>query len=93
MDSDGFDGSVTPVTVLTLYMKPGCHLCEELRAALDAMQPDLGARIEEIDITRDAALFERYRHDIPVLLRDGVEIGRGRIEPATVRDLCAGPRS
>jgi glutaredoxin len=64
---------------LTLYSKPGCHLCDEVRAALDELQADHGFAIEEIDITRDSALFEQYRYDIPVLWRDGREVARGRI--------------
>jgi glutaredoxin len=64
---------------LTLYSKPGCHLCEEARALLDELQPEFGFLIEEIDIARDPALFARYRHDIPVLLRNGREIARGRM--------------
>jgi glutaredoxin len=64
---------------LTLYSKPECHLCEELRARLDELQPAIGFTLEEIDITRDAPLYARYRFEIPVLLRDGKEIARGRI--------------
>jgi glutaredoxin len=64
---------------LTLYSKPGCHLCEEARALLDELQPRYGFAIEEIDIASDSALYARYRYDIPVLLRDGTEIARGRI--------------
>jgi len=71
---------------LVLYSKPGCHLCEELRAELEDLRPELGYKIDEIDITQDAALFERYRYDIPVLLMDGVEVGRGRIDPEVVRE-------
>jgi glutaredoxin len=67
-----------PVT-LTLYSKPGCHLCEELRSRLDDLQAHTGFALEEIDITSDPELFARYRYDIPVLLQDGKEIGRGRI--------------
>ncbi len=70
---------------LLLYSKPGCHLCEELRAELDHLQPELGYTIDEIDITQDAALFERYRYEIPVLLMDGEEVGRGQIDPVIVR--------
>ena len=70
---------MTPRGPLTLYSKPGCHLCEELRALLDELQPDLSLSIEEIDITGDEALFARYRYEIPVLVREGVEIARGRI--------------
>jgi hypothetical protein len=54
-------------------------LCEDVRALLDDLQPDYGFALEEIDITRDATLFARYRYEIPVLLRDGDEIARGRI--------------
>ena len=71
---------------LTLYSKPGCHLCEEVRRVLDEVQPTYGFAVEEVDITADADLFRRYRSEIPVLLRDGHEIARGRI---TERDLVA----
>ena len=64
---------------LTLYSKPGCHLCEEVRALLDELQPEYQFEVEEIDITSDQDLFARYRYDIPVLLRDGSEIARGRV--------------
>ncbi len=71
---------------LTLYTKPGCHLCEELAALLDALQPDYGFVLEEIDITLDPDLTARYRHDIPVLHGDGEEIARGRV---SARDLVS----
>jgi glutaredoxin len=82
---------MTTSVVLLLYGKPDCHLCEELRAELDEMQPELGFTIEEIDITRDEALFERYRYEIPVLLMNGEEIGRGRIDPDVVRRRIGPP--
>ena len=71
---------------LTLYSKPGCHLCQEVRTLLDELQPEYNFRIGEIDITRDADLFARYRYEIPVLLKDREEIARGRI---TDRELLA----
>ena len=67
---------------LTLYSKPGCHLCEEVRALLDTMQPTLACDVEEIDITTDPALFARYRYEIPVLASPAGEIARGRIDEA-----------
>ena len=75
---------------LTLYSKPGCHLCEELRRLLDELQPDLGFALEEIDITLDPALFARYRHDIPVLLAGCDEIARGRITERELLQLIRG---
>lgn len=64
---------------LTLYSKPGCHLCDDVRATLEELRPEHTFALEEIDITTDAALFARYRFEIPVLLRDGREVARGRV--------------
>ena len=64
---------------LTLYSKPGCHLCEDVRTTLDELEPEHPFTLEEIDITTNAKLFARYRFEIPVLLKDGREVARGRI--------------
>lgn len=74
---------------LTLYSKPGCHLCEEVRASLDELQPSLGFALDEIDITTHADLFARYRFEIPVLLKDGMEVARGRITDRELMGLLA----
>ncbi|HEY8692014.1 MAG TPA: glutaredoxin family protein [Chloroflexota bacterium] len=58
---------------LTLYSKPGCHLCEQAKdkiARLAARGHDL--HVDERDITTDPTLFARYRYAIPVIeLPDG----------------------
>ena len=41
--------------------------------------------LEEINIESDAELFARYRHDIPVLLIDGVEAFRHRLSADSFR--------
>lgn len=48
---------------LTLYSRPGCHLCEQAHAHLLA----LDYRFSEVDITGNAELERRYGNDIPVL--------------------------
>jgi hypothetical protein len=53
------------------------------------MQGELRFTLEEVDITADAQLFARYRYEIPVVLKDGVEIARGAID---ARDLESGLR-
>lgn len=65
--------------IVTLYSKPGCHLCDDLRDMLEEFRTEHAFVLAEIDITTDAGLFARYRFDIPVLLRDGREVARGRI--------------
>jgi glutaredoxin len=73
---------------VTLYSKAGCHLCDEARAHLeDAAWDHKDVVIDEIDIRRDTALFERYRHRIPVILVNGVERLEGRIEAEDVAAL------
>lgn len=74
---------------LTLYSKPGCHLCEDVRTLLDELQSEYGFDLQEIDITRDQSLFARYRYEIPVLLRDGREVARGRIDDRELLSLLA----
>jgi glutaredoxin len=66
--------------IVTLYARPGCHLCEDVRALLDELAPEGGFTLREINIENDGALFERYRFEIPVVLIDGSEIARGRID-------------
>jgi glutaredoxin len=65
---------------ITLYSRPGCHLCKDVRSLLDELQPERGFAIDEIDITTRDDLFARYRYDIPVVLKDGQEVARGRID-------------
>ena len=56
---------------MTLYERPGCHLCEEAAELLDAMiGPD---RYERVDIEADDDLLVRYGHRIPVVTLAGVE--------------------
>ena len=50
-----------------------------MRALLDELSVEYALTIDEIDITRDAALFARYRYAIPVLMKNGREIARGRV--------------
>ena len=61
------------MTQLTLYGKPGCHLCEEAREVVLRVQQQRPFALEEVDITRDPALEALYRERIPVVAIDGQE--------------------
>ena len=57
---------------IVLYSKPECHLCDDVKADLQALQPEVGFALEERNIEDDAGEFERYRYLIPVLdIEDG----------------------
>jgi glutaredoxin len=59
------------VTRLTLYGKPGCHLCEEARRAVVAAGRERDFDLEEVDVSADPALQRVYGERIPVLAVDG----------------------
>jgi glutaredoxin len=59
------------VTKLTLYGKPGCHLCDDARAAVERVTARREIPLEQVDISRDPVLYKRYGERIPVLEMDG----------------------
>jgi len=52
-----------------LYIREGCHLCEDAGVLLDEMLGTDGW--EAIDVASDDDLLVRYAHRIPVLAIDG----------------------
>ena len=64
---------------VTLYGKPGCHLCDDVRAILEEIAGQRGFVLTEVNIESDSVLDTRYRFEIPVVMVDGAEIARGRI--------------
>jgi glutaredoxin len=58
---------------VTLYGRPGCHLCDDARAVLEQVRTTHPFRLEEVDIEADDTLFKRYLERIPVVVVDGQE--------------------
>ena len=67
--------------VLTLYSRPGCHLCTEMKLTVERIVRGMGApaRIEEINVANDPDLEARYGPDIPVLLVNGKKAAKYRV--------------
>ncbi len=59
------------MTRITLYTKPGCHLCEKAWDILVRVAEDYPFTIESVDITQDEGLYERYWDVIPVVEVEG----------------------
>ena len=57
--------------IATLYTRPGCHLCEELKDDLNALKPTVHFTLTERNIEDDPTLWERFRYLIPVLDVEG----------------------
>ena len=72
----------------TLYVREGCHLCEDAGVLLDDM---LGVGSwDAIDIASDDDLLVRYAHRIPVLVVDGRERAELIITRPDVLDAITG---
>ena len=70
---------------VTLYGRPGCHLCDEARAVLEGVRTDAPFELREIDIERDDELFKRYLERIPVVCLDGEELFEYHVDERTLR--------
>jgi hypothetical protein len=81
------------VPVLTLYGKPGCHLCDEARDALDRAVAGHEVEIEHVDVSLDPALEHRYGHRIPVVALDGEELFEYVVEPQVLKERLDRVRS
>jgi glutaredoxin len=59
-------------SVVTLYARPGCHLCDEARGAiLELRRAGHDLDLREVDIETDEALLRTYLERIPVVAVDG----------------------
>lgn len=70
---------------ITLYTRPGCHLCDDARAVVERVCADLGESFEEVDITTDDDLADRYGEDIPVTFVDGKQHDFWRVDESRLR--------
>jgi glutaredoxin len=73
---------VTGAPRVTLYTRPGCHLCDDAREVVAAVCAELGESFTEVDINDDPGLTRRYGEEIPVTLVDGVQHDYWRVDAA-----------
>jgi glutaredoxin len=64
-----------------IYSRPGCHLCDEAKAAIENSNCSEHYTLEEVNIESDEELLKKYKYDIPVVLIDGEEAFRHRVDP------------
>ena len=72
---------------LTIYGKPGCHLCDEMKDVVGRVIAHSGIALEVIDISTDPVLTERYGMEIPVLLIDGRKVAKYRVSEPQLRRM------
>ena len=71
----------------TLYVRQGCHLCEEASVLLDEMLGPGGW--DAIDIETDDDLLLRFAHRIPVLVVAGEERAELVITPLDLEEVLS----
>ena len=79
-----------PATV-TLYGRPGCHLCDDAREALERVRARVPFTLVERDITEDDALHRAYLVRIPVICVDGEEVFEYHVDEAELERRLAAP--
>ena len=73
------------MSVLTLYAKPGCHLCEDARAVLERVRAERAFELREVDVSLDPVLNRRYGERIPVVEHEGEELFEYYVEPEVLK--------
>jgi glutaredoxin len=74
------------VSLITVYSRPDCHLCEEAMAALQGLQEELDFDLQERDIDGDEALQRAYFERIPVVALDGEELFHYFVDEPLLRE-------
>jgi hypothetical protein len=73
------------VSVVTLYGKPGCHLCDDARAVVAGVIAERELELREVDVSLDPALNARYGERIPVVEVGGREVAELHVDPGVLR--------
>jgi glutaredoxin len=70
---------------VTLYSRPGCHLCDDARAVIERVCADLGEAYDEVSILDDPELSARFAEEIPVTFVDGRQHDFWRVDEQRLR--------
>jgi glutaredoxin len=73
--------------VVTIYSRPGCHLCDDMKAVVARVARSVPLTLEDIDISSDPALDASYGPEIPVLMIGGKKAAKYRVTEDEVRRL------
>jgi glutaredoxin len=74
---------------VTVYGRPGCHLCDDAVAVLERVRADAPFDLLTVDIEQDPALLRAYLERIPVVVLDGEELYDFHVDEADLRARLA----
>ncbi|MGA8255643.1 MAG: glutaredoxin family protein [Nocardioides sp.] len=70
---------------VTLYSRPGCHLCEVAEATVAAVCAELGEEYSVVWIDDDPELQRRFTDEVPVTFVDGRQHDFWRVDESRLR--------
>ncbi|OLV16273.1 glutaredoxin family protein [Deinococcus marmoris] len=68
---------MSPLPLLTLYTRIGCHLCEQAEENLARLE----FRVQLLDVDTSAEWRQQYGDDVPVLALGEQVLARGVLSP------------
>ena len=74
---------------VTIYSRPGCHLCDEMKTIILRVKSSISFALQEIDISSDPELERLYGIEIPVLFVGGKKVAKYRVTEAELRKMLA----
>ena len=72
-------------TLITIFSRHGCHLCEVAEATLTDLKEELDFEIEVKFIDGDVELEKLYGNEVPVIHIDGEHHDFYRVDPERFR--------
>jgi glutaredoxin len=77
--------AATSARDVTIYTRPGCHLCEEAKIAIAPLLREFAVELREVNIDEDTILRERYGLDVPVIFIGPRKAAKHRVDVAQFR--------
>ena len=68
-------------TIVVIYSRPGCHLCQDAKAAILSAGCSDEFELREVNIDEEPRALERYQYDIPVVFINGVKAFKHKVDP------------
>lgn len=56
---------------VVVYSKPGCCLCDEVKAQLGKLREIHSFQLREVNILDDPAAYEQFKEEIPMVFING----------------------
>lgn len=74
---------------LVLIGRSYCHLCDDMRRAVQPLAAARGLQLREVDVDAHPELESRWGEWVPVLLWHGREVCHYRFDPQAFHDALA----